>query len=100
MGFEWAPVKRFTDGLSGLVNLSPCHNQVFEKLLISILAALAAAERPVFNLKKLLEIYDELLTLNPSETDHMLADQLEEWEKQNNLKKLSIKLRTNERKTL
>ncbi|AZA82284.1 hypothetical protein C1637_09285 [Chryseobacterium lactis] len=97
ISFEWAPVKRLTDGLSGFINLSTNHNIAFEKLLISILAAI---EKPVFNLKKLLELYDELKTRNQSETDKTIIDLLEEWGKENNLKKLSIKLKTNERKTL
>jgi hypothetical protein len=48
INFEWAPVKRFTDGLSGFINLTTSHNQAFEKLLISILTAV---EKPVLILK-------------------------------------------------
>lgn len=48
ISFEWASVKRFTDGLCGLINLSNNHNLVFEKLLISILSAI---EEPVLTLK-------------------------------------------------
>lgn len=97
IGFEWAPVKRFTDGLSGFINLSIHHNQVFEKLLIAILSAV---EKPVFNLKKLLELYNELITLNQSEADKTIFDQLDEWGKQNNLKKTIHQIKTNERKTI
>lgn len=85
VNFEWAPVKRFTDGLSGFINLSTSHNQVFEKLLISILSAI---EKPVFNLKKLLELYYELLNQNQNKVDKTITSLLIEWEKENNLKKI------------
>lgn len=97
ISFEWAPVKRFTDGLSGCINLSISHKLAFEKLLISILSAI---EKPVFNLKKLLELYYELIYLNQSKPDKAIADLLEEWEKENNLKKIIHQIKTNERKTL
>ncbi|WP_276875470.1 DUF6493 family protein [Chryseobacterium joostei] len=85
INFEWAPVKRFTDGLSGFINLSTSHNQAFEKLLISILSAI---EKPVFNLKKLLELYYELLNQNQTKVDKTIISLLIEWEKENNLKKI------------
>ncbi|PWN62198.1 DUF6493 family protein [Chryseobacterium oncorhynchi] len=85
INFEWAPVKRFTDGLSGFINLSTSHNQAFEKLLISILSAI---EKPVFNLKKLLELYYELLNQNQTKVDKTITSLLIEWEKENNLKKI------------
>ncbi|KFF08062.1 DUF6493 family protein [Chryseobacterium luteum] len=92
-----APAKRLTDGLAGFIGLSPGHNRAFEKLMISILTAI---DHPVFNLKKILEMYYELLHLNQSETDHAVAAKLKEWQNENNLKKIIIKLKTNERKTL
>ncbi|MGU3373411.1 DUF6493 family protein [Chryseobacterium sp. M5A1_1a] len=85
INFEWAPIKRFTDGLAGYINLSISHNQSFEKLLISILSAI---EKPVFNLKKLLELYYELLNQNQTKVDKTIASLLIEWEKENNLKKI------------
>lgn len=90
-------VKRLTDGLSGFIGLNASHNHAFEKLLIPILTAI---DRPVFNLKKILEMYYELLHLNQSEVDGVVAARLEEWKNENNLKKIIIKLKTNERKTL
>ncbi len=92
-----APVKRLTDRLSDYIDLSISHNQAFEKLLISVLTVI---DQPVFNLKKLLELYAELLQLNQSETDKEVNKRLEEWKNENNLKKIIIKLKTNERKTL
>ena len=97
VNFEWAPVKRFTDGLSGFINLSSSHNQAFEKLLISILSAV---EKPVFNLKKLLELYYELLNQNRTQVDESVAEVLKEWENENNLKKIIHQIKTHERKTL
>lgn len=97
ISFGWAPVKRLTDGLSGLINLSSSHNLAFEKLLNAILSAV---EKPVFNLKKLLELYYELLNRNQSLPDKKVSTLLEEWEKENNLKKIIHQIKTNERKTL
>lgn len=85
INFGWAPVKRFTDGVSGVINLSTSHNKAFEKLLISILSAI---EKPVFNLKKLLELYYELLNQNQTRVDENLTNLFQEWKKENNLKKI------------
>lgn len=97
INFEWAPVKRFTDGLSGFINLSINHNQAFEKLLISILSAV---EKPVFNIKKLLELYYELLNQNRTKVNEKIPEVLKEWENENNLKKIIHQIKTHERKTL
>ena len=97
ISFGWAPVKRLTDGLSALINLSTSHNLAFEKLLTAILSVV---EKPVFNLKKLLELYYELLNQNQSVTDKTVSNLLKEWEKENNLKKIIHQIKTNERKTL
>lgn len=85
INFGWAPVRRFIDGVSGVINLSTSHNQTLEKLLISILSAI---KKPVFNLKKLLELYYELLNQNQSKVDESLLDLFQEWKKENNLKKI------------
>jgi len=92
-----APTKRLTDGLNGFINLSTSHNHAFEKLMTAILGEI---NHPVFNLKKLLELYYEILQLNQSETGTIVNKRLEEWKNENNLKKIIIKLKTNERKTL
>ncbi|MBV8326344.1 DUF6493 family protein [Chryseobacterium sp.] len=97
ISFDLAPVKRLTDGLSGFINLTSSHNMAFEKLLIAVLSAI---EKPVFNLKKILELYYELININQSEADKAIADQLTEWEKENNLKKIIHQIKTHERKTL
>lgn len=85
ISFGLAQVKKITDGCSACINLSPKHNQAFEKLIISILTAI---KNPVFNLKKLLELYYELMKLNHSASDKALIEKLKEWEKENNLKKI------------
>lgn len=97
ISFEWAPVKRFTDGVSGFINLSTSHNQAFEKLLIAILSAV---EKPIFNLKKLLELYYELLNQNRTQVSERVTEVLKEWENENNLKKIIHQIKTHERKTL
>ncbi|PIF44377.1 hypothetical protein CLU96_1343 [Chryseobacterium sp. 52] len=97
ISFGLVPVKRLTDGILGVINLSSSHNQAFEKLLIAILTVI---DQPVLNLKKLLELYEELLNLNHSKTDDAVAVRLKGWKNENNLKKILLKLKTNERKTL
>ncbi|MDN5476423.1 MAG: DUF6493 family protein [Chryseobacterium sp.] len=95
INFGLVPVKRLRDGIDRFIGLNSSLNRAFEKLLISILKTI---DHPVFNLKKILEIYDELLHLNQSKTDADVAVRLKEWENENNLKKMIIKLKTNERK--
>ncbi|CAM2940450.1 hypothetical protein DRF59_09100 [Chryseobacterium flavum] len=97
ISFQMSSVKRLTDGLSGYINLTATHNQGFEKMLTTILTGIG---KPVFNLKKILELYYELLNLNHSEMDEAIADQLNEWEKENNLKKIIHQIKTHERKTI
>lgn len=91
ISFEWAPVKRLTDGLYGLINLSTSHNLAFEKLLTAILSAI---EKPVFNLKKLLELYYELLSKNQTLPDETVSGLLKEWKKENNLKKIIYQIKS------
>lgn len=85
ISFGWAPVKRLADGLADLINLSTSHNLALEKLLTAILSAV---EKPVFNLKKLLELYYEVLRQNRTVSDKTVHGLLKEWEKENNLKKI------------
>lgn len=85
ISFGLAHVKKITGVLSRYINLSPEYKQAFEKLIISILTAI---KNPVFNLKKLLELYYELMKLNHSASDKALIEKLKEWENENNLKKI------------
>jgi len=62
---EFVPLKRFNDlVMSHLFRLSDQHNAELEKLLLALLACLP--EEPVKHLKKLLEIFTEVLSMNRS----------------------------------
>lgn len=83
---EWGPVKRLTELINDrMVYISLKHNQALEQLVISILSQL---ETPITNLKKLLEIYSELLSVNQSEVNFDKIPQLDDWAKEKNLRKV------------
>lgn len=86
---EFAPFKRFTDlFLQSMFKISPLHNQSAQIILENILAELP--EEPVKNLKKLLEVYSELLNLNAAKlTDSRVQKKLECWQKNTGLSKLA-----------
>jgi len=50
-----------------MINVSPLHNRELEKLIVAMLTGLP--EKPVKDLKKLLEIYAELLSINHSKAE-------------------------------
>lgn len=81
------PMKRFTDSVYDvMLNRSVKHNRALERLIAACLAQLD--EKPLLNLKKLLEAYKELLAQNGSypNTEELLV--LDKWAGQGNLKKL------------
>ena len=83
----WGPLKRLTDLIQQqMINVSPLHNRELEKLIVAMLTGLP--EKPVKDLKKLLEIYAELLSINHSkaEDEHVLH-LLDAWKGVANLKK-------------
>ena len=84
----WGPLKRLIELLQQqMMNVSPLHNRELERLLTAMLAELP--EQPVKELKKLLEIYAELLAVNRSNvTDNRVRSLLEKWEEVANLKKV------------
>ncbi|MDV7698987.1 DUF6493 family protein [Chryseobacterium soli] len=83
---EWAPVKRFTDLIqNNMMNVSRNHNLALEVMISSILLQM---ETPITNLKKLLEIYHEILALNQSKIDAGLQDKLDSWKENSTLKKV------------
>ncbi|UWX59117.1 DUF6493 family protein [Chryseobacterium oranimense] len=83
---EWAPVKRLTDLMQHqMINVSKDHNLALEQLLTHILLQM---ETPVTNLKKILDIYHEVLALNQSETDTNLKEKLNNWKENSSLKKI------------
>jgi len=62
---EFAPLKRLTDLLvSNMFRISDLHNEALEAMLTSLLSQLSP--KPITNLKKLLEIYLEVLSVNGS----------------------------------
>ena len=84
----WGPLKRLTDLIQQqMINVSPLHNRELEKLIVAMLTGLP--EKPVKDLKKLLEIYAELLSINHSkaEDEHVLH-LLDVWKGIPNLKKV------------
>ena len=84
---EFAPLKRFTDLISSsLINRSPYHNHELEKLLVEVLARLPVI--PVTNLKKLLELYFELLSINKTKPPEKLLPLFKSWESSAGLKKI------------
>ncbi len=83
---EWAPVKRFTDVVQHqMLNVSREHNQALEELIVYILLQM---ETPVTNLKRILDIYYEILSLNQSEVNENLKNKLDSWKENSSLKKI------------
>ena len=68
-----------------MINVSKDHNLALEQLLTHILLQM---ETPVTNLKKILDIYHEVLALNQSETDKNLKEKLNSWKENSSLKKI------------
>ncbi|MEY8686093.1 DUF6493 family protein [Bacteroides sp. AN502(2024)] len=83
----WGPLKRLTDLMERqMMNVSPLHNRELETLIAAMLAELP--EKPVKDLKKLLEIYAELLSVNNSKAeDEQVLHLLDIWKGVANLKK-------------
>ncbi|WP_262710196.1 DUF6493 family protein [Chryseobacterium sp. CH1] len=83
---EWAPVKRFTDLIQHqMLNVSKNHNIALEELISNILLQM---DKPVTNLKKLLEVYHEVLALNQSEANKKVIEKLNDWKENSSLKKI------------
>ncbi len=84
---EFAPLKRFTDHvMSVLFRVSAQHNQQLQLLVESLLAELPGT--PIKNLKKLLEIYLELLSLNQSSAGVTILPRLAAWKQTAGLQKV------------
>lgn len=85
---EWAPLKRFTDLVTEqLMQISKKHNEALEMLLTNCIACLP--DNAVKNLKKLLEIYGEVLAVNGHKvSDPRVLKQLAIWESLPGYKKL------------
>ncbi|MBO9730866.1 MAG: hypothetical protein J7623_19660 [Chitinophaga sp.] len=89
---EWAPVKRYCDLVAGsMLQVSAQHNEALEAMLTAILACFGPT--PVKDLKKLLEIYSEVLSVNNSRIQHpQIIQMLGEWKGNSTLKKIAIRL--------
>ncbi len=85
---EFAPLKRLTDLFSqSLYNVSAVHNTHLQHLIENILLQLPAI--PIKNLKKLLEMFSELLSKNNTAVRNpILQDKLNSWAENNGLQKL------------
>ncbi|WP_212006534.1 DUF6493 family protein [Chitinophaga sp. HK235] len=87
----WAPLKRLTDLLSANMQISRQHNEALEVLLTACLECFE--ETPVKDLKKLLEVYNEVLALNGSSiSSPVIASLLAAWEGNATLKKTAKQL--------
>ncbi len=77
--FEFAPLKRFTDlATINLFRISSLHNQKLQELVEHILTELPVT--PVKGLRKLLELYAELLSINNTcSTQHAVLKNLQAW---------------------
>lgn len=89
---EWAPVKRFCDLMAGsMLQISAQHNEALESMLTAVLACFGPT--PVKDLKKLLEMYSEVLSVNNSSIQHPhIIQMLGEWKGNSTLKKIAIRL--------
>lgn len=84
---EFAPMQRLSNLiLQQMFRLSAVHNRALQIMLENMFIQLPP--QPVKNLKKLLEIYGELLALNSSTPPASVRERLEDWKSTNALKKL------------
>jgi Family of unknown function (DUF6493) len=89
---QWAPLKRFCDLVHGsMLSISRQHNEALEAMLTGSLEYFEAT--PVKDLKKLLEIYSEVLSQNDSRITHpQVASLLSAWQSNSTLKKIATRL--------
>ena len=83
---EWAPVQRISGlVLEMLINRSSFHNRELSVLFVSFLSCLP--ENPVKDLKRLLEVFSEIQTVNgwPKVTNASLLSLLAAWKKNSKL---------------
>jgi len=89
---EFAPLKRLTDLMTHrLVHVSALHDKQLQACIEAILKELP--EKPINNLKKLLEIGGELAITNQTPVrDPTIITKLDHWKKSNNLQKIVSRL--------
>jgi hypothetical protein len=85
----FAPIKRFTDlVMQQLIRISDKHNRELQIVIEQLLKQLP--DQPITNLKKLLEIYIELLALNNvAVTDRLILDKLSSWKETKAFQKIA-----------
>ena len=84
---EFAPLKRFTDLIAeSMFQISPYHDQQLQLLIENVLLQLS--DTPIKNLRKLLEIYLEVLLKNNSKAETALHAKFERWRSSASLKKI------------
>lgn len=84
---ELAPLKRFTDLASQqLFKISSQHNLELQRLIEAIILQLG--DEPIKGLKRLLEIYLELIALNNKPVEHTVQARLKVWSSTTTLQKL------------
>ncbi|MBC9912398.1 DUF6493 family protein [Chitinophaga varians] len=82
----WAPMKRFTDLVSTQTQISRLQNEALETLLTACLSVFT--EMPVKDLKKLLEVYAEVLAINNGSIRNTAVIQLlNAWQGSSTVKK-------------
>ncbi|QJB33507.1 hypothetical protein HF329_20175 [Chitinophaga oryzae] len=87
----WAPMKRFTDLVATQTQISRQQNEALETLLTACLAVFT--ETPVKDLKKLLEVYGEVLAINNSSISNTAVIQLlTAWQGSSTVKKTAQQL--------
>ncbi len=87
----WAPMKRLTDLIATQTQISRQHNEALEVLLTACLSVFT--ETPVKDLKKLLEVYGEVLAINNSSISNAAVIQLlTVWQGNSTLKKTAQQL--------
>ncbi|NML41508.1 hypothetical protein HHL17_30265 [Chitinophaga sp. G-6-1-13] len=83
---SWAPMKRLTDLISTQTQISRLQNEALETLLTACLSVFT--DTPVKDLKKLLEVYAEVLAINNSSiTNTAVIQLLNAWQGSSTVKK-------------
>lgn len=88
---DYAPLKRFTDLIHAyMLNITSLHNRALEAVLAQMIIAMH--DTPIKGVKKLLEIYLELLVSNQSRVQQDVVEKLEGWKRVKSLNGIIRKL--------
>lgn len=89
---EYAPLKRLTDLIvESMLNISSLHNQSLYELLSAMIPQMS--DEPIKGLKKLLEIYLEVLTLTKQKPMDEVMNKLTIWSETKSLKSVCNKIK-------